>query len=144
GVGPETMVGLAIPRSVELLVAMYAIVKAGGAYLPIDPDHPAERNEYVLDSARPPFVLTTAAAAGRLPAAAKCVIVEDLELGAFDPAPISDRERSAALRPDNTAYVIYTSGSTGRPKGVAVPHAAICNQLRWKQHAYPLSEADAV
>src|SRR5699024_12708007 len=69
----------------------------------------AERNEYVLDSARPPFVLTTAAAAGRLPAAAKCVIVEDLELGAFDPAPISDRERSAALRPDNTAYVIYTS-----------------------------------
>src|SRR5699024_8487131 len=72
GVGAETIVGLAIPRSVELLVAMYAITKAGGAYLPIDPEHPAERNEYVLDSARPPFVLTTAEAAPKLPGSAEC------------------------------------------------------------------------
>nr|GLK41572.1 hypothetical protein GCM10017611_84480 [Rhodococcus wratislaviensis] len=144
GVGPETVVGLAIPRSVELLVGMYAIAAAGGAYLPIDPDHPAERTAYVLESAQPVCVLATRAVVGGLPGGVDYLLLDELDLGGIDPAPLTDSERIAPLRPENAAYVIYTSGSTGRPKGVAIAHRAIANQLRWKQSEYPLTAEDSV
>ncbi len=144
GVGPETVVGLAIPRSVELLVGMYAIAAAGGAYLPIDPDHPAERTAYVLESAQPVCVLATRAVVGGLPGEVDYLLLDELDLGGIDPSPLTDSERIAPLRPENAAYVIYTSGSTGRPKGVAIAHRAIANQLRWKQSEYPLTAEDSV
>ncbi|WP_072751834.1 non-ribosomal peptide synthetase [Rhodococcus maanshanensis] len=146
GVGPEARVALAIRRSVELLVAMYAVAKAGGVYVPIDPDHPAERTAYVLDSARPVVVLTTTGVSITPPDGVELLPVDGLDgvLGDHSPAPITDADRIAPLRPENTAYVIYTSGSTGRPKGVAVPHRAIANQLLWKQSEYPLGADDAV
>ncbi|MEU2005891.1 non-ribosomal peptide synthase/polyketide synthase [Rhodococcus sp. NPDC019616] len=140
GVGPESVVGLAMNRSIELLVGMYAILRAGGAYLPIDLTHPADRLAYVLDAAAPVCVLTTSSdgfVAGGVPT---------IEIdGSFLDTPIPfDAPNLAAPRPENTAYLIFTSGSTGRPKGVAVPHAAIVNQLLWKQHQYPLDITDAV
>ncbi|MGW5153257.1 amino acid adenylation domain-containing protein, partial [Rhodococcus koreensis] len=141
GVGPETVVGLAMNRSIELLAGMYAVLRAGGAYLPIDLGHPADRLAYVLETARPVCILTTSAdgfTAENVPV---------LEIDTLDLAPrgpVTAPHRRAPLRPENTAYLIFTSGSTGRPKGVAVPHAAIANQLRWKQHEYPLDTTDAV
>ncbi|WP_097213760.1 MULTISPECIES: non-ribosomal peptide synthase/polyketide synthase [unclassified Rhodococcus (in: high G+C Gram-positive bacteria)] len=146
GVGPEARVALAIRRSVELLVAMYAVAKAGGVYVPIDPDHPAERTSYVLDSARPVALLTTTGVSVTPPDGVDLLLVDGLGsvLDEHSAAPITDADRISPLRPENTAYVIYTSGSTGRPKGVAVPHRAIANQLLWKQSEYSLGADDAV
>ncbi|WP_235194106.1 non-ribosomal peptide synthase/polyketide synthase [Rhodococcus aetherivorans] len=144
GVGPDRLVGLAMRRSIELLVGMYAVIKAGGAYLPLDPDHPADRLEYVLGNARPVCVLTTAADRTALPTPAPILEVDRLDRTGASDAPVAPEERAAPLTGDHLAYVLYTSGSTGRPKGVAVAHAAIVNRLRWMQHAYPLTAEDTI
>ncbi|MFC9515899.1 non-ribosomal peptide synthase/polyketide synthase [Nocardiaceae bacterium NPDC056970] len=143
GVGPESLVGLSIRRSLDLIVGLYAIVKSGGAWVPIDPDHPADRTAYILESAGPACVLTTARDAVDLPAGTVSIEIDTLDLAGLDTRPVTDADRLAPLRPENTAYVIYTSGSTGRPKGVAVSHAAIDNQLEWMLHEYPMTESDA-
>ncbi|KAA0021323.1 non-ribosomal peptide synthetase [Antrihabitans cavernicola] len=144
GVGPEAIVGLAIRRSFDLLVGMYATVKAGGAYLPIDPDHPAERTEYVLEQAQPVVTLTVSRDRVDLPSGTRTLDVDTVDLSAFDGSRVTDSDRLADLGSDNTAYVIYTSGSTGKPKGVAVTHAGIVNRLCWMQHEYRLDDSDAV
>ncbi|WP_255182507.1 non-ribosomal peptide synthase/polyketide synthase [Rhodococcus sp. 06-1460-1B] len=142
GVGPETLVGLSIRRSFDLVVGMYAIVAAGGAWVPIDPDHPAERTAYILDSAQPRCVLISSRDDVSLPEGTDTVAVDLVELSARSSAPLGDAERTAPLRVSNTAYVIYTSGSTGRPKGVAVDHAAIHNQMEWMLAEYPMDTTD--
>ena len=145
GAGPDAVVGLALRRGLDLLIGMYAIVQAGAAYLPIDPDHPAERTAHILDQARPLCVLTLADEDIELTAGTARVDLDtENESAALDGGPIADAERRAGLRPDHLAYVIFTSGSTGRPKGVGVSHAAIVNRLRWMQHEYPLDESDVV
>ncbi|WP_406270143.1 amino acid adenylation domain-containing protein [Nocardia sp. NBC_00881] len=143
GVAPESRVALALRRSADLVVAMYAVAEAGGAYVPVDPDQPAERTAYILASSAPVCVLTDADA-GFDTDVVPMVRLDDLELASVPSGPIADAERIAPLRPENTAYVIFTSGSTGRPKGVAVPHAAIVNQLLWKAAAFDLMGDDAV
>ncbi|MTE17005.1 non-ribosomal peptide synthase/polyketide synthase [Nocardia aurantiaca] len=145
GAGPESLVALHLRRSPELVVAMYAVQAAGAAYVPLDPDHPAERTAHILKTAAPALVLTTSTDRPETD-----VIALDLDelggdaLAGYSAAPLTDAERRAPLRPDNTAYVIFTSGSTGRPKGVAVTHAAIVNRLVWMQQTYRLAETDVV
>nr|WP_233434253.1 non-ribosomal peptide synthetase [Nocardia yamanashiensis] len=141
GVGPESRVALAMRRSVDLVVAMYAVSVAGGAYVPVDPDQPAERIEYILDTADPVTVLTSGA---DLPLDIAQVRIDLLDLISYPDDPVTDADRRAPLRPEHTAYVIFTSGSTGRPKGVAVPHAAIVNQLQWKNAEFALSADDTI
>ncbi|MFC9898430.1 amino acid adenylation domain-containing protein [Nocardia sp. NPDC127579] len=143
GAGPDSTVGLCLRRGVDLVVGMYAIVKAGAAYLPLDPDHPADRIEEITRQARPVCVLRTAEGP-TLSDEVPTLAVDTLDLSEFDGAPVTDADRRAPLRPDHLAYVLFTSGSTGKPKGVGVPHAAIVNRLRWMQHAYPLDATDAV
>ncbi|WP_433578314.1 amino acid adenylation domain-containing protein [Nocardia brasiliensis] len=118
GIGPEHVVAVALPRSVDLVVALLAIIKAGGGYLPIDPAYPADRIAYLLADAAPACVLTRAGIT--LPGTTPTIDVG--RVVDLNGAPIDDDERVLALRPENLAYVIYTSGSTGRPKGVQVPH----------------------
>ncbi|MBF5002257.1 amino acid adenylation domain-containing protein, partial [Nocardia sp. BSTN01] len=142
GVGPESLVALGMRRSLDLVVGMHAVLKAGGAYVPIDPDHPAERTAYILDSAGPVCVLTSSTDEVDLPDSVRQVRIDTLDTTGVSDAPITDADRLAPLRADNTAYVIYTSGSTGRPKGVAVTHHAIVNQQLWMLHEYGLTEAD--
>ena len=120
---------LAMRRSLDLVVGMYAVVTAGGAYVPVDPDHPAERIGYVLESAEPVVVLSTTGGTGSMRGRGLSFAIDTLDLSAYSAAPVTDADRVAPVRPDNTAYVIYTSGSTGRPKGVAVTHRAIVNQI---------------
>ncbi|WP_156207216.1 non-ribosomal peptide synthetase [Streptomyces lycii] len=144
GVRPGTLAAVALPRSVDLIVTLLAVLKAGGAYLPLDPDYPAGRLAYMLEDAAPVCVVTDAATRAALPATGRPVLEPgDPELAARLAAhPATDPGR--ALTPQHPAYVIYTSGSTGRPKGVVVPHSAIDNRLRWMQAEYRLAPGDRV
>ncbi|MGW6622445.1 amino acid adenylation domain-containing protein [Nocardia sp. NPDC055002] len=139
GVGPESLVGLAVRRSLDLVVGMYAIVTAGGAYVPIDPDHPADRIAHILDTAAPAAVLSTTADAIEVPANVPVILVDSVALEEFSAAPV---ELARPVRPENPAYVIFTSGSTGRPKGVAVSHAAIVNQMVYMGAEYGIGPSD--
>ncbi|MER7792297.1 amino acid adenylation domain-containing protein [Streptomyces sp. NPDC097640] len=129
GVGPGRLVAVMLPRSVELIVALYAIHKAGAAYVPVDPSYPRDRIDYLLEDAQPVLVI---------------------DEGTYD--SLSTQRVSAAVRlpsareldPQSPAYVIYTSGSTGRPKGVVVPHQGIVNRLLWMQSEYGLASDDRV
>uniref|UniRef100_UPI00131CD9D3 amino acid adenylation domain-containing protein n=1 Tax=Streptomyces sp. NRRL WC-3742 TaxID=1463934 RepID=UPI00131CD9D3 len=123
GAGPERIVALALPRSVELVVAVLAVLKAGAAYLPLDPEYPANRLAHMVTDARPTLVLTTTATEAKLPDGhtAPVLRLDDPEaLAALARQPAHDP--AVGLRPDHPAYVIYTSGSTGVPKGVVNTH----------------------
>ena len=127
GVGPETLVGICLERSVEMTVALLGILKAGGAYLPLDPDYPAERLAFMIADARAAVILTEQRLSSRFPEhEARCV---DLDRDRDAIARESPANLAARTGPDNLAYVMFTSGSTGRPKGVAVPHRAIVRLL---------------
>ncbi|MGW4095169.1 amino acid adenylation domain-containing protein, partial [Nocardia sp. NPDC004718] len=142
GVGPESYVALGMRRSIDLVVGMYAVNAAGGAYVPLDPDHPAERIDYILETARPVCVLTSGSDLETT--VSRQVRIDQLDLSEFSDGPLTDADRHKPLRPANTAYVIFTSGSTGRPKGVAVSHAAIVNRLVWMHAEYGLAAYDVV
>ncbi|MTE17476.1 amino acid adenylation domain-containing protein [Nocardia aurantiaca] len=129
GVGPESLVALRMRRSLDQVTAMYAVHAAGGGYVPVDPDLPADRIAYMLSIAAPVLELSS---------------LDGLELSEFDDAPVTDADRLAPLRPHNLAYVLFTSGSTGRPKGVAVSHCSVVNQLRWHSETYALTSNDVV
>ncbi|GHA87661.1 non-ribosomal peptide synthetase [Streptomyces termitum] len=150
GVGPESVVAVALPRSLDLLVAIHAVVRAGGAYLPLDPTLPADRLTHMCATARPVAVLTDTASAPDLPAGltAERIVLDSAAVAAewagADAHAVTDADRRAPLLPRHPAYVIFTSGSTGRPKGVMVEHEAIVNRLQWMQGAYGLTPADRV
>jgi len=117
----------------ELVTVLLGVLKAGGAYLPVDPEYPAERVGYMLADAAPACVVTTAGLRSRLVGGdgvwAGAAVVEDdpgvaAEMAGFSGGDLSDAERGGRLLPAHPAYVIYTSGSTGRPKGVLVTHRA--------------------
>ncbi|MCP3804556.1 amino acid adenylation domain-containing protein [Allokutzneria sp. A3M-2-11 16] len=134
GVGPESVVALAMPRSVELMVGLLGVLKAGAAYLPVDPSYPSERIAFMLEDAAPAKVLSTSAVS--LPAL-------NLDENDFAEFP-STAPTGVDLRLGNTAYVMYTSGSTGRPKGVQISHEAAVNRLDGMQRAYPLDASDRI
>ncbi|WP_282701797.1 non-ribosomal peptide synthetase [Streptomyces sp. CC219B] len=139
GAGPDRLVGVAVPRSLDLIVALYAVLKTGAAYLPVDPDYPLGRIAQLLEDGRPVCTLTTAGTAGRLPADGRLLLVDEPE-----PAAYPAHRPAATAGPADTAYVIFTSGSTGRPKGVAVPHRGIVNRLAWMQDRYRLEPGERV
>ncbi|MFF7638659.1 amino acid adenylation domain-containing protein, partial [Kitasatospora sp. NPDC008050] len=149
GVGPESLVAVVMERSVELVVALLAVVKAGGAYVSIDPAYPTDRIAYMLQDCQPVIALcdqvagkTVAALVDTLP----IVSADDFATGCdgLPDSDLVDGERTAALSPAHPAYVIYTSGSTGRPKGVMIPHAGLVNRLYGMQVQYELAADDRV
>jgi natural product biosynthesis luciferase-like monooxygenase protein len=123
GVGPDVLVGLALPRGVDLLVALLAVHKAGGAYVPLDPAYPPERIAYMVQDSKAPLVLALASQRGQLPPLAAPIVAVDEAL----PAGLPDTPFDGGAQPHHLAYVIYTSGSTGQPKGVMVEHRNVVN-----------------
>ncbi|MFF5307667.1 amino acid adenylation domain-containing protein [Streptomyces sp. NPDC013161] len=133
GVGPESVVAVCMERGVDLVVALLGVLKAGGAYLPVDPESPAERIAFMLSDAGASCAVTSRAVAGTVPATVPTVVVDDpgttARLAATADAAVAPHERRTTLLRAHPAYVIYTSGSTGTPKGVVVPHAGAVNLL---------------
>ncbi|MFD8522277.1 non-ribosomal peptide synthase/polyketide synthase [Streptomyces capillispiralis] len=146
GAGPESLVALCLPRTVGLLPVLWAVLKSGAGYLPVDPGYPAERIRFMLADAAPALVLATRETAHALPEDCEPLLLEDVapfavdtsdpEADASDPAgtdatDLTDADRTGPLDPSHPAYVIYTSGSTGRPKGVVVTHRSVAALAAW-------------
>jgi amino acid adenylation domain-containing protein/FkbH-like protein len=140
GVGVETPVGICVERSPAQIIAILGTLKAGGSYVPLDPQYPRERLEFILNQARVQIVIAQGTALEHLSSGGRQVIVleEEWELIAGS----SQENPAPRALPETLAYVIYTSGSTGEPKGVAVSHNAVCNHLKWRQLNYPLTAED--
>ncbi|MFJ6615805.1 amino acid adenylation domain-containing protein [Streptomyces sp. NPDC091289] len=141
GIGPGSIVALALPRSPDLVAGLLAVSLAGAAYLPMDPDYPADRLAYMLDDARPAALITDAATAGQLPAHELPLITVD-EAAGFPDGPLDQADRTRPLSPQDPAYVIYTSGSTGRPKGVVVTQHNVTRLLTATEHWFSFGPDD--
>lgn len=141
GAGPEQLIGICAHRSLELVVGLLAILKSGAAYVPIDPDHPADRVAYLLEDSGVDLLLCQRDVEPGLPPYAGAVVhLDDPDGLAAMPAA----RPAVDVRPEHLAYMIYTSGSTGRPKGAMNEHRAIVNRLRWMQDEYGLQPDDSV
>ncbi|KQU07207.1 hypothetical protein ASG56_06640 [Rhodococcus sp. Leaf7] len=137
GIGAESIVGVAVPRSVDTIAATMAVLAVGAAYLPLDLKHPSDRLDYMVADAGAQAILTTAAVSDQVPSGVDHVLLESMS--------VTDREllpRSASL--ESAAYVIYTSGSTGRPKGVLVPHEGISSLVATAEDRMALTQGSVV
>jgi amino acid adenylation domain-containing protein len=143
GVKTETLCAVYTARSAEMIVALLGIIKAGGAYLPLDPSYPKERLSFMLRDARPSLLLTQKQLAGTLPEHAANVVLLDDEAGAFAQGERVDNP-PCKLSGENLLYVAYTSGSTGRPKGVAGLHKGAVNRFRWMWRAFPFEAVEVL
>jgi amino acid adenylation domain-containing protein len=142
GLEPEMRVGVMLPRTPGVLVALLAIFKAGGCYLPLDPEYPAGRLVFMLDDAGASLLITEESLRVHLPEHAARVITLDAE--AEQLAQQSMENVESEVRPQQLAYIIYTSGSTGQPKGVAVEHRQLLHTMQSMQEVLKLTEADCV
>ena len=142
GVGPDTLVGLYVDRSLEMLVGLYGILKAGGAYVPLDPTYPRARLATIVADARPKAILTQRHLLESMPAQDACLFCLDSDFGTLHGYDSDNLESRTA--PTDLAYVIYTSGSTGKPKGVMIEHAGLTNYLQWALRAYAPEEGEAI
>ncbi|HYH79200.1 MAG TPA: amino acid adenylation domain-containing protein, partial [Longimicrobium sp.] len=143
GAGPDARVALCMERGVEMMVGLLGVLKAGAAYVPLDPSYPEDRLRHMLADSAPMALLTQDALAERFADAGIPVLALDGPAEAWKELP-STNPASGGLTPDHLAYVIYTSGSTGRPKGVMSHHRGAVNRLAWMQEAYRLDADEAV
>ncbi|KAF0846566.1 non-ribosomal peptide synthetase [Nocardia caishijiensis] len=131
GIGPEVFVVLALTRSLESVVAVWALAKTGAAFVPLDPSYPVERIEHMLADSKAPIGVTVTETGETLPGSIDWLLLDDLNTlrraMLVSDAPITDAERGGPLDIDHTAYLIYTSGSTGKPKAVLLSHRGLAN-----------------
>ncbi|MGI9291060.1 MAG: amino acid adenylation domain-containing protein [Gammaproteobacteria bacterium] len=140
GAEPDQLIGVCMQRSIDMVVALHGIVKAGCAYVPLDPDYPQHRLEHMLEDASVSILLSQSDVESVLPAhEATVLLLDEADLG-----DQSTNNPPVCISPDNLAYAIFTSGSTGRPKGVMNEHRGIVNRLLWMQDEYQLTQADRV
>ncbi|MEP7338035.1 MAG: amino acid adenylation domain-containing protein [Acidobacteriota bacterium] len=140
GVGPETPVGIMMERSVELIVALFGVLKAGGACVPLDPTYPRQRLDFMLQDARVSVLLAQRRLGDAVSVHSAETLCLDTDWKAI--ASESDENPAGGAGPDNVAYILYTSGSTGQPKGVLLPHRGLVNRLLAGQSVYHLTESD--
>ncbi len=138
GIGPETVVGLYLPRTLNMVIGAFGILKSGAAYLPLDPAYPRDRLKFMLDDAGAPALVTSRELGPSLERPNRATVY--LDAAAIKTFP---HERNAAeLRPESLAYVIYTSGSSGTPKGVELTHRGLANLVSWHNRAFVVGPAD--
>jgi amino acid adenylation domain-containing protein len=142
GVGPEVLVGLCVERSIEMVVGLLGVLKAGGSYLPLDPAYPSERLSFMLEDAQVPVLLTQGRALANLPPHQARVVCLDTDWQEIARAATDNPQN--ITHADNLAYTIYTSGSTGKPKGVLITHRAVVNHNHAIVARYKLSASDRV
>lgn len=129
GVGPDVLVGLCLPRSTEMAVAVLGILIAGGAYVPLDPTYPTQRLAFLCEDTQTPILITTRALCSLVPGySGRILCIDELDLAHAEPAILAPTDLS---KPEHLGYVIYTSGSTGNPKGICLSHAALVNLIQW-------------
>lgn len=139
GVGPGALVGICVERSLEMVAGLLGVLKAGAAYVPLDPNYPAERLQFMLEDTQAAVLLTQARLRDSLPAHPATLA---LDADWPEIARQSGDNFICGATPDDLAYVIYTSGSTGTPKGVPIAHRSACSNLRWRQQTFPLGADD--
>ncbi len=142
GVKPDTLVGICMRRSIEMVVGILAILKAGAAYVPLDLTYPQERLAFMLADAQLTLLLVQPHLVEQLPAHEAQVI--SINSDSAELAGYSQANPDSSVELENAAYVIYTSGSTGKPKGVINTHQGLCNRLLWMQDTYQLTSQDCV
>lgn len=142
GAGPDRIVGVSLPRSAELIVALLAVMKTGAAYLPLDPAYPAARLEYLISDAQPVTIITAPGIQIPDNGLPRIEVTSGETDETWAASAIEDADRLSSLHPDQPAYVIYTSGSTGRPKGVVVSHRCVLTLLDATIPMFDLSAAD--
>ena len=142
GVGRGDCVGLLLPRSMDVYVALLGILKAGAAYVPLDPDYPAERVSFILSDCQARALVTTGALAAKAADRTVAILLDETDLSSLP----SDRpdQTQTGLRTEDLAYVIYTSGTTGKPKGVAIEHRSVCHLVRAEGHLFQVQPRDRV
>ncbi|CAB3726564.1 non-ribosomal peptide synthetase [Paraburkholderia rhynchosiae] len=143
GVRADTAVALCVERSFDMVIALLGVLKAGAAYLPIDPDYPTGRIAYLLKDAKPAVVLTQPHLRERVAQAVGTIDVTTLTVGELNNARAT-LSAPIDVAPEQLAYLIYTSGSTGKPKGAGNTHRALANRIAWMQQAYALDPNDVV
>ncbi|MFG2598974.1 amino acid adenylation domain-containing protein, partial [Streptomyces sp. NPDC048462] len=138
GITPDTLIAVCLDRSPELIATLLGILKAGAAFVPLDPEYPTDRITYMVEDAQAPLIITSTQHSNRLPADTPRLLVDTEWPGGptANPAPLAT--------PDDLAYIIYTSGSTGKPKGVALEHRGVVNYLHWCDQNYPVTEPGGI
>jgi amino acid adenylation domain-containing protein len=142
GVGPEVPVSIYMERSLEMVIGLLGIIKAGGVYIPLDPVYPEERLRFMMTEIGASVILTQKKLRASLPEITATIVSLDDSWSAL--AAYDEANPVIAIEPDNLFYIIYTSGSTGRPKGAMNTHRGVCNRLLWMQDTYHLLPSDRV
>jgi amino acid adenylation domain-containing protein len=138
GVGRDIVVGLCLPRCLDMVVGALGVLKAGGAYVPMDPAWPPDRLAFVLEDAQSPVQITNVSLARQMPNGMQVIV----DQGATEMTEQFESQPLVDIRRDDLAYVIYTSGSTGHPKGVEIPHGGLLNLVSWHQQKFSVTSAD--
>ncbi len=142
GIGPETLVGLYMERSLEMIVGLLGILKAGGAYVPMDPAYPKERIGYILEDSKAPIVITQKSVVNELPNFTGKPVCLDSDWAQIATQP--EVNPVSGVKSENLAYVLFTSGSTGRPKGVALEHRCVASFVQWGKQVFSARELEGV
>lgn len=146
GIEPDALMGICVERSLDMIIGLLGILKAGGAYIPLDPDYPADRLEYMIQDSKVSLILTRSGLTDKVSKIngknIKAIVLDE------DWDEIEHQAQGKALKrevkPNHLAYVIYTSGSTGKPKGTMIEHSSVINRLNWMQKKYPIGIGDMI
>lgn len=139
GIASESIIGIMLERSSDMIVGILGILKAGAAYLPINPNLPLERMNYIIQDSKINILLTNGSVEQDIIFSGSIIDMNDSKIEQLD-----NKNLHLVTKPNSLAYVIYTSGSTGKPKGVMIEHQSLINRIQWMQSKYPLTEADII
>lgn len=139
GVKNDDKIGICIDRSIEMIISIFGVLKAGAAYLPLNPDTPSERLKSIINDAGPILIITNSTSSVNIPEGFLLLNIDNIFIS---PLSVNTSNPDVKVSSKNLAYVIYTSGSTGIPKGVMIEHHSVMNRLGWMQKTYPIGETD--